>query len=156
MTMTTTQPAIATVPITFPVGVPGFEEHHRFHLVGLGPAYGPWLALRSAIEGGPTFVVAQPYELGVELTVEIDDLHQAVLGIADPQQVLVLVVATLRNPHPTVNLRAPIVVNVEVLRAAQIPQDRDDYLLEAPVTVPLYDTARLRPSEASDEPGADR
>ncbi len=137
-------PQLATVPITFPVGIPGFEEHHRFFLIGLGPAYGPWLALRSALEAGPTFVVAQPYELGIEMTVDIDDLHQAVLGLNEPRSALVLVVATLRRPHPTVNLRAPIVINVEQLRAAQVPQDRVDLPLEQPTEVPLYDTARMR------------
>jgi len=146
MVTTTHQPQLATVPLTFPVGLPGFEEHHRFFLVGLGPAYGPWLALRSTLDGGPTFVVAQPYELGIEMTVTIDDLHQALLGITDPSQVVVFVIATLRNPLPTVNLRAPIVLNVEQLRAAQVPQD-DSFPLEAPCTVPLFDTARLQPSD---------
>jgi len=146
MAMTAAQPQLSTVPITFPVGLAGFEDHHRFLLVGLGPAYGPWLALRSAIEDGPTFVVAQPYELGIEMTVDIDDLHQALLGVTSPSQVVVFVIATLRSPHPTVNLRAPIVLNVEQLRAAQVPQEREDYPLEAPTTVPLYDTARMRPA----------
>jgi flagellar assembly factor FliW len=112
--------------------------------VALGPCYGPYLGLRASLEGGPTFVVAQPSELGIELSVDIDDFHQSLLGLTEARQVLVLLIATLRgeNSCPTVNTRAPLVINVENLRAAQIVQGDQAYRLDEPATVPFFDPAR--------------
>jgi len=135
---------LASLALSVPLGLPGFEAYRSFLLVALGPAYGPYLGLRAARDEGPTFVVAQPSELGIELTVEIDDFHQSLLGLTDARQALVLLIATLRGQeaYPTVNTRAPLVVNVENLRAAQIVQQDQAYRLDEPALVRFFDPAR--------------
>ncbi len=133
-----------SLPLAFPIGLPGFETYHSFHLVGLGPAYGPYLGLRCAIDEGPTFVVVQPSEIGITLELEIDDFHQALLGIKDASEVLVMLIATLREEgaFPTVNTQAPLVINVTNWKVAQVSQSNAEYRLDQEAEVAFYDAER--------------
>lgn len=135
---------VASLALSFPLGLPGFEAYRSYWLVALGPCYGPYLGLRAAREDGPTFVVAQPSELGIELSVDIDDFHQSLLGLTEARQALVLLIVTLRgqDAYPTVNTRAPLVINVESLRAAQIVQEDQAYRLDEPAPVQFFDPTR--------------
>ncbi len=134
-----------SLPLAFPIGLPGFETYHTFHLVGLGPAYGPYLGLRCAADGGPTFVVVQPSEIGITLELEIDDFHQALLGIREASEVLVMLIATLRTDGapPTVNTQAPLVINVTNWKVAQVSQPNTDYQLDQESVVEFYDPGRV-------------
>jgi len=130
-------------PVSFPIGLPGFEGHHMFLLGGIGTEYGPYLLLRSAQEDGPSFVIVQPYEVDVEMTVFIDNFHEALLEIENAGDVLVFLIATIDADGgcPTVNTKAPLVLNVKNWRCAQVCQD-EDLELNLPVNVPLVDKTR--------------
>jgi flagellar assembly factor FliW len=132
------------LPLAFPIGLPGFEAHHGFVLVPLGPQYGPYLGLRSVIPDGPVFVVVQPSEVGLELTVDIDDFHEALLDIQGPSDVFVLLIVSLEKEGdmPTANTLAPLVINVSNWKAAQIPQSNESYSLRQKLSVPFFDPSR--------------
>ncbi len=140
---------VLSLPLSFPIGLPGFEGHHSFILGALGPEYGPYIGLRSSQEGGPSFVIAQPSELGIEMTVDIDDFRQSLLGIKDADEVLVMLVATLDADGglPTVNTQAPLVISVTNWRCAQILQTNQAYSMHQEVEVPLLDASRVIAAE---------
>ncbi|MGC9154948.1 MAG: flagellar assembly protein FliW [Ferrimicrobium sp.] len=142
---TTRTERVLSLPLSFPIGLPGFEGHHSFVLGALGPEYGPYLGLRSTQEDGPSFVIAQPSELGIEMAVDIDDFHQSLLGIKDAGEVLVMLIATLdaEGGLPTVNTQAPLVINVTNWRSAQILQNNQAYSMHEAVEVPLRDRSRI-------------
>ncbi|MCI2975364.1 MAG: flagellar assembly protein FliW [Ferrimicrobium sp.] len=142
---TTRTQRVLSLPLSFPIGLPGFEGHHSFVLGALGPAYGPYLGLRSTQEDGPSFVIVQPSELGIEMAVDIDDFHQSLLSIKDASEVLVMLIATLDDVggNPTVNTQAPLVINITNWRCAQILQDNQAYSMHQEVDIPLRDNARI-------------
>ena len=143
---------VLSLSLAFPIGLPGFEDHHSFTLFGLGPEFGPYLGLRSTIEGGPTFVVVQPSEVGIEMAVDIDDFCQSLLGIRDASEVIVFVIATLgvNGESPTVNTQAPLVINVSNWRCAQVLQGNQAYSMRESVDVLFRDESRM--GEAYSEP----
>ena len=129
----------------FPAGVPGFTDVPAFQLLPLGPEFGPYLALKAVGREHPVFVVAQPGAITAAFDIEIDDASQAMIGLESAENVLVLVIVTLRGDSvlPTANLAAPIVVNLANNRACQVVQPNagpDQLAVE--VAVPVFDPAR--------------
>lgn len=114
-----------------------------FLLSSIGPEYGPYLLLRSVQEDGPSFVIVQPDEIDVEMTDFIDNFHKALLEIENAGDVLMFLIATIDADGgcPTVNTKAPLVLNVKNWRCAQVCQD-EDLELNLPVNVPLVDKTR--------------
>jgi len=119
----------------FPHGLPGFPALPRWRL----EAFEAPFFLLSA-EGDehitlplivPEFVV-NPFHLQVS-----SETWAYAFGDLSPQpeDLLVLVVVTLRDPvtASTANLLAPIVFDRRQRRAAQIPQETDNYPLRAPL-----------------------
>jgi flagellar assembly factor FliW len=141
---------VLSLPLSFPVGLPGFEGHHSFILGALGPEYGPYVGLRSNQQDGPSFVIVQPSELGIEMTVDINDFYQSLLDVKDANEVLVMLIATL-DPDgglPTVNTQAPLVINVTNLRCAQILQTNQEYSMQQEVGIPLLDLSRVTTADS--------
>lgn len=62
---------------------------------------------------------------------ELTDAQAAALGITDPADALLLVVATPGDDGTTVNLLAPIVAHVATGRAAQVILEGQDHPLRA-------------------------
>jgi flagellar assembly factor FliW len=128
----------------FPAGVPGYENATSFQLVPLGEAFGPYLGLRCTRSEQPVFVVVQPFAVDVDLVVEVDDLHQALLGLDDPNDALVLLVVTLNGPGrmPSANLVAPIVLNLRSRTGFQVLQPDSTLEMRHKLTVPFHDLSR--------------
>ncbi|TFV98810.1 flagellar assembly protein FliW [Orlajensenia leifsoniae] len=111
---------------------PGLEPATRFSLQALDGAVGVF-ALRSEDDPGlrlfvldaPTYVSGYTPELGVE---QRDALQ---LGDVDP---VVLVVSSLTDSGPTVNLAAPIMVNPQTGAALQVILDGQDWPLRHALT----------------------
>ena len=59
----------------------------------------------------------------------IDSASQALLGIEKPEDALLLSIVTIRNSpfRVTVNLKAPLVINLKTLRARQVIIETPDY-----------------------------
>ena len=69
--------------------------------------------------------------------VEIDDSVMSRLNIKDANDVLILSVVTLNNDVEkiTINLRAPIIVNINTGDSEQIILSREDYLVRQSLVV---------------------
>ncbi len=121
--------------IEFEAGLPGFPSARRFRLEDLGEALRPFRRLRSLGEPDISFTVVEPGLLFPDYSVEIDDEHQASLGITSADDVVTLVLITVpRPPLPaTANLLGPIVINRRTGAAAQVVQHRSVYKVAQPL-----------------------
>ncbi len=121
--------------IEFEAGLPGFPTARRFRLEDLGETLRPFRRLRSLGEPEISFTVVEPGLLFPDYSVEIDDEHQAGLGITAAEDVVTLVLITVpRPPLPaTANLLGPIVINRRTGAAAQVVQHRSTYKVAQPL-----------------------
>jgi flagellar assembly factor FliW len=112
--------------IGFPDGVPGFEDDHRFALLTpLGESAAPcWL--QSLDNSETCFIVFNPFELYPDYELDEAQLLDE-LGIGDETNVTVFTLAIVPEVYrdTTVNLRCPIVVNLDSMTAKQIILDYD-------------------------------
>ncbi|TVR58614.1 MAG: flagellar assembly protein FliW [Gemmatimonadales bacterium] len=101
----------ASVPFSFPEGIPGFASHRSFRLEPVG---GPLHWLRSSDDHGPDFLVVEPLAFLPDYRVEPEAWMLASLGVSEPNDLVILAVVTLPSETgevPTMNLQGPILVN---------------------------------------------
>jgi len=120
--------------IEFVHPMPGFPDTHRFTLQPLDET-GVLSALRSLDHADLQFLVVPPAGFHPAYAPEIEDESAAELGLTSAEQALVLLVvhAGPDLASTTVNLRAPIVVNIATSRAAQVILED----VSLPVAAPL-------------------
>src|SRR5690349_7260163 len=98
--------------ITFPDGLPGFEQSRRFVLVS-STALSPFAVVQGIDQGAPTFVAVDPRAIEPRYTetVPAPELVRLEAATSDTLLWLALVAANGEERSATVNLRAPLVVN---------------------------------------------
>ena len=96
-TMIETQTATDVVEITFPAGLPGFPNAHRFELAPWGPAGSPFLLLSSSDDPEVGFVVVPPWVFYPEYEFELDNGTAERLWLAQAEDAVVFAVVTLRD-----------------------------------------------------------
>jgi len=119
--------------MVFPDGIPAFEQEKRF-LAVRQPISEPLVFLQSLANPNVCFATLPAPSVcpGYQLNIASDDLET--LGLEKGRQpsigddVLCLAILSLtENAPPTVNLLAPIVVNVRTLRGCQAIQPDSSY-----------------------------
>lgn len=143
-----------TVPsdhiILFPNGLPGFEQVRRFCVVTLGDS-NPFDVLQAVDVPELRFVTLDPFQWfpGYELELPEDAIRQ--LEIERPEDVVVRAIVVVKSPleQSTVNLMAPLVINVRRRLACQLVLSNSRYSLRHPLTAPLPTSA----GSASNESG---
>ena len=115
--------------VQFVAGLPGFPAARTFALESLGEHLHPFLRLRHLAEPEISFTVVLAGLLYPDYVVEIDEDHQASLGLSSSSDVATFVMITVPPPPqpPTANLLGPIVVNVRTGAAAQVVQHGSAY-----------------------------
>lgn len=102
--------------LILPQGIIGFAQYRRAELLYM-PDHLPFLWMRLHRQDRAEsvhFVVIEPGGVIADYEPEIFDEDADQLGIADPNEAMILNIVTLRQQHPieaTVNLVGPIVVN---------------------------------------------
>ena len=113
--------------MTFPEGIPGFEELKRFTLLSIGEDFVNFFLLQSVDRPEISFIVTDPFVIynGYEVHIEDDDLE--LLGITSPDTVLTLAIAVIpEDPKDIrVNLKAPVIINVDKQLGKQILQQNE-------------------------------
>lgn len=123
--------------IHFENGIVGFPELQDFALVydiEQGDNAGiRWM--QSLQEPAFAMPVMDPLIVSPKYNPQVDDDILKPLGKLNPNEMLVLVTVTVPKDikKMTVNLRAPMVINVEERKAVQLILDSDEYLVKFPV-----------------------
>ncbi|HWS44512.1 MAG TPA: flagellar assembly protein FliW [Acidimicrobiia bacterium] len=135
--MLETHTATDLVEITFPAGLPGFPNAHRFELSPWGPAGSPFMLLASSDDPDVGFVVVPPWVFYPEYEFELDTASAERLALARPDDAVVFAVVTLRDKaeESTLNLLGPIVVNRFTHEAAQVVLPSAGYSVRAPLAI---------------------
>lgn len=123
--------------VTFPEGIPGFEEYKKFILIPLNET-SPFLTLQAIDNAGVGFMVASPYAFKPNYAFDLAQSDVVQLNIDHPKDVSVYGILTLRDTlvNSTINLLAPIVVNEKQKLAKQIVLTNvEDNLLRYPLKV---------------------
>lgn len=123
--------------LTFPEGIPGFEEYNKFIIIPLNET-SPFLTLQSIDNAQVGFMIASPYAFKPNYAFDLTQSDVVQLNIEQPQDVVVYGILTLRDTlvNSTINLLAPIVVNEKQKLAKQIVLTNvEDDLLRYPLKV---------------------
>ncbi|MDO9169380.1 MAG: flagellar assembly protein FliW [Methylobacter sp.] len=100
--------------INFPNGIPGFEDQTRFklfHQEGDNPLI---FWLQSLDDESLTFSVAQPSIFNINYNFELNDAEEAILGIEDTADTLILIILHKdETDQPTIKgaIKSPLVIN---------------------------------------------
>jgi len=124
--------------VEFPCGLHGFEERRQFLALNYDDTK-PLVFLQSLEDAGLCFITLPVgcVDSGYRLQVSEEDLVQ--LGLAPERQpaigpdVVCLIVITLQESGPTANLLAPILVNVNTLKAVQAIAPESHYSHQHPL-----------------------
>ena len=117
--------------ITFPRGIPAFEQCREFVIIAPDDSAVKWL--QSASEPGLALPVTSPDAVRSDYNARIPDDELKLLGRGenpDPSDLALLVVLTIPNGLPwemTANLRAPILINLSTRLAVQVIALNEEY-----------------------------
>lgn len=114
--------------ITFKSGLPGFEEETEFVLLDIAEQV-MFQLLQSVRTPELAFFVINPYLLFETYSIELNDHAIETLSIKDEKDVAVLTVITLREPFSdsTINLKAPLIINLKNRHGKQYILQNDTY-----------------------------
>jgi len=129
--------------IHFEGGLPGFDQAHSFAVLP-HDVRGPLFWLVCLDDAQLAFVVVDPRELfpGYQPQIEAHQLRQVAAEAASEAELLALV--TIRGEHVTVNLAAPLLLNLAARRGIQVILEGEDH----PLRQPLRRAAALPPGTA--------
>lgn len=114
--------------IHFPVGIPGFEDRHKWILVGEDDNAIMWL--HSVDEGDLALPVTPPEAVKSDYNAKIPRESLEQIGGENMEDVILLIVVAIPPGRPwdmTANLRAPILVNRASRIATQAIALNEDY-----------------------------
>ena len=118
--------------VTFPLGVPGFEQSRRFALL-TGEEFAPFQCL-NGVDEPVSFLVIEPRLVLPDYRCVLSPTDLSRLGAGDDTALLWLCVVTLDDAGQVlVNLRAPIVINPERMLGYQVMPHNSLYPLRHPL-----------------------
>jgi flagellar assembly factor FliW len=119
--------------ITFPAGLPGFEECHRFVVLS-SRELEPFKCLQSVEGPTASFLAVDPRRAFADYRCALSDVDRARLGAPDEATLVWLAVVTVLDGQTLVNLRAPIVVNPTRMLGYQLMPSNSLYPLRFELT----------------------
>lgn len=120
--------------IHFPAGIPGFLDESQFVLLDI-PGNPIFQFLQSVSTVDLAFVVTNPYQFYKEYSIELDDATINALKIASEQDILILTIVTVKEPFEssTINLKAPLVINLDKMLGKQYIMNTEEYQSKASI-----------------------
>ncbi|MBQ3671861.1 MAG: flagellar assembly protein FliW [Treponema sp.] len=106
--------------LTFPNGIFGFENYHKYALIDA--EYKPLLWLQSLDEQNLAFLLIDPFLIEKNYELDVDDKMLFEIDIESPTDVIVFSIITVPNDGgpATANLQGPIVINKKNNQALQV------------------------------------
>src|SRR5690606_33087020 len=107
--------------IKFEHGLPGFEEEKEFIQLPLSEE-SAYQVLQSVNTSGLAFIITSPYAIIPDYSFDLEDPVIQALDIKSIDEVAVFVIVSLKDTleKSTVNMKAPIVLNIKKQKAKQI------------------------------------
>lgn len=119
----------------FPAGLPGFETEHSFLLIPFAESGGTMFSLQSTTTPALSFIAIDPFALLPDYEPELSesDLHQ--FGVDQWQALSYCVLCSYKESiaESTVNLRCPIVIQLDTRQGRQIIMDTARYGMRHPL-----------------------
>lgn len=116
----------------FEEGLPGFSHLQFFQLVQEEES--PFFLIQSTEEKNVGFWVVNPFSFFPEYQFSLTDASKEALHLNEDSPVAVFSIVTIRGNHQaTVNLKAPIVVNLSNRMGRQIILPEDTYSIRQPL-----------------------
>ncbi len=115
--------------ILFDLGIPGFEDVHRFCIINNEDSESPFLWMQAVDISTLAFALVNPFAIKKDYDFELSGESVKDLGIEDINQIVVysIVVVPEDLKKISMNLKAPIVINTSNKKAAQVILDTDKY-----------------------------
>lgn len=112
--------------VKFEHGLPGFEDEKEFIQLPLSEE-SAYQVLQSVNTAGLAFIITSPYAIIADYNFDLEDSVIQALDINSADEVAVFVIVSLKDTleNSTVNLKAPIVLNIKKHRAKQIILEED-------------------------------
>ena len=113
--------------IKFQNGLPGFLDEKQFVLMNLEDTV--FQVLQSVETQALAFIVVNPFQFKSDYEFVLDNQVVEQLKIESDEDVTILSIVTLKNSlkESTVNLKAPLVINVEIKEGKQYIIQKTDY-----------------------------
>lgn len=120
--------------IHFPSGIPGFIEEKKFVLLHLSED-SVFQTLQSLHTPDLAFIVTNPYHFYKDYEFKLDQNIREFLQIKRAEDVAVFSILTLREPFDksTLNLKAPIIMNMKTNQAKQYVLNSPKYSIKTPL-----------------------
>jgi flagellar assembly factor FliW len=138
--------------IDFKDGIPGFEDLKRYVVLYDGDEASPFRWLQNVDDGQLAFAVVNPFLILKDYDIEIPEEAVESLEIESIQDVMVLsiVVVPENISEMTMNLKAPVIINIKNNKGMQVVLDTDRY------SVRHYIVEELRRQEVNVGAGSDK
>jgi flagellar assembly factor FliW len=127
-----------TEVFTFTQGIPGFEEYRHYFFIQSEPD-SPFIIMQCMDNGDVSLIITNPFVYYPNYDFEIPDSVVSELDIQSVQDVAVWAVVAVRDQpsDATLNLLAPIIVNVVNRRAKQIIVHNSNYQTKHKLVSPI-------------------
>ena len=144
--------------LSFPRGLPAFEEERRWLLLDDGESPIRWL--QSINDGGPALPVTAPDVVMPDYNARIPEDDMELVGAQEASDLVLLTVLSVPEVEPwrmTADLRAPILVNIRTRRAVQVIALDEEYSIRHPALPDeLREAMRIRHVRRTRDARADR
>ena len=124
------------VVMDFPEGILGFPQDMRYILLEHNSEGSPFKWLQSLDNPRLAFIIVEPFSVDPRYEFEIDCDTARIIGTTEPAECAVMGIVNVPQDHPlrmTVNLKAPLVVNVESRRGRQIILGSQAHSINTPI-----------------------
>ena len=115
-----------SIIIIFKDGVLGFEEFKKYCIVPI-PQKEKLYLLQSIKDENVSFVLINPWDTFGDYDISIEDSYLESMEIKDSSQLAVYSIISFKKNDITANLLAPVVINAETKKGAQIVLHSSEY-----------------------------
>ncbi|MCP8617600.1 flagellar assembly protein FliW [Salirhabdus salicampi] len=121
--------------ITFPFGLPGFQNERQFIVMDI-PENPMFSVLQSVTNPDLAFIISSPYVIEHNYEFDLDETTVQQLAITSVEDVSVFSIVTMKETfeQSTINLQAPVIVNVKNNMGKQVVLNESRYHTKHPIT----------------------
>ena len=122
--------------ITFPAGLPSFENEHRFLLLPIEGSEDCLFCLQSLTTPHLSFILVNPFSFDPAYAPALQPAERKALQVERDQDLCFYTMCVLKKPvgDSTVNLKCPVALNPDIRTAYQVILEADDYHMHHPLS----------------------